>query len=194
MKKPVENDPAAPLAPVFSRKFRVDEARDRKVTKTIEADEAERAALADFLGLPAIASLTATFVVAPLSRGRVEATGEVVARLTQTCVVTLADFETIVREPVEAIFSPPPDTRPEKIKGKVVADVSLTDPDDESDLIVDGRIDLGVLAAEYLSLGLDPWPRKPDAAFEEPAGGAESVEPSPFAALAKLRRSDGGEP
>ena len=188
MRKPLGSEAIAPLAPVFSRRFRVDEARDRKATKTIEADEAERAALAACLGLPAIASLTATFVVAPLSRGRFEATGEVVARVRQTCVATLEDFETMVREPVEAIFSPPADARAEKAKGKVVADVSIDGPDDESDLIVDGRVDLGALAAEYLSLGLDPWPRKPDAAFEEPSDAPETAEPSPFAALAKLRK------
>ena len=33
------------------------------------------------------------------------------------------------------------------------------------DEIMDGQIDLGALAAEFLVLGLDPYPRKPGADF-----------------------------
>ncbi len=177
-------------APVFSRRLRVDEARDRKVTRAIEADAEECRLLAGFLGVPAVASARATFEIAPLSRGRVEVTGEVTARVTQNCVVTLEDFEADVREPVEAVFSPPPPRTPAGAGGKVVADVSLTGPDEESDLIVDGRIDLGALATEFLALGLDPWPRKPDAAFAAPEIPPEPSSERPFASLAKLRKDE----
>ena len=57
------------------------------------------------------------------------------------------------------------------------------DDEDEPDPIIEGKIDLGALAAEFFALGLDPYPRKPGASFElnakpEPAD-------SPFAVLAK---------
>ena len=47
---------------------------------------------------------------------------------------------------------------------------------------MDGVVDLGAIATEFLILGLDPYPRKPGAVFEPPRerdsdGGA-------FAALA----------
>ena len=43
------------------------------------------------------------------------------------------------------------------------------EPPDE---IVNGKIDLGAVAAEFLALGLDPYPRKPgvDFDFKDPGG------------------------
>ena len=61
------------------------------------------------------------------------------------------------------------------------------DPDHTSRSILDGRIDLGVLAAEFLALGLDPYPRKPGADFAAPAEADISTD-SPFAALRQLAR------
>ena len=48
--------------------------------------------------------------------------------------------------------------------------------------MIDGRIDLGALAAEFFALGLDPYPRKPGAEFVAPPEPAPPD--SPFAALA----------
>ena len=56
----------------------------------------------------------------------------------------------------------------------------------DADPVVDGKIDLGALAAEYFALGLDLYPRKPGVAFTppEPQEGADS----PFAALDELKK------
>ena len=53
--------------------------------------------------------------------------------------------------------------------------------------LIDGRVDLGAIATEFLMLGIDPYPRKPDAAFEPPAA-ADDDTAHPFAALAALRK------
>ena len=53
--------------------------------------------------------------------------------------------------------------------------------EDEPDPIVDGRIDIGALAAEFFALGLDPYPRKAGVAFERPA--EPEGEATPFSAL-----------
>jgi hypothetical protein len=68
------------------------------------------------------------------------------------------------------------------------AAASATPPqgEDPPDPIVGGAVDLGVLTAEFLALGLDPHPRKPDADFRFEA--SDEPPPSPFAALDKLRR------
>ena len=58
---------------------------------------------------------------------------------------------------------------------------SMTD-EGEPDPIVDGKIDLGALTAEFFALGLDPYPRKPGVSFESPEQPEASV--SPFSALA----------
>ncbi len=65
--------------------------------------------------------------------------------------------------------------------------------DDLPDPIVNGRIDLGALAAEILVLSLDPYPRKPGAAFADPTPeAAEPPEASPFAMLRDLGRKGEG--
>jgi hypothetical protein len=52
------------------------------------------------------------------------------------------------------------------------------------DPIIDGQIDLGALAAEFLALNLDNYPRKPGVMFEAAnAGGEASGTDSPFAVL-----------
>ncbi len=62
------------------------------------------------------------------------------------------------------------------------------DADDPPDVLEGDKIDLGAYVVEDLSLAIDPFPRKPGAAFEAPDTGAEI---SPFAVLAKLK---GGTP
>ena len=45
------------------------------------------------------------------------------------------------------------------------------------------------LAAEFMALGLDPYPRKPGVAFAEIVDD-EVIEESPFAQLAGLKKDD----
>jgi hypothetical protein len=50
-----------------------------------------------------------------------------------------------------------------------------------------GQIDLGVIAAEHLALGLDPYPRGAGSEFQGHVEEASGPGFSPFAALARLR-------
>jgi hypothetical protein len=168
--------PSEPL----SRPIAVDALpRDGQVVR-IEADAAERAALAALNGLPEIASFAARLDVKRASRGAVRVTGAVRAKLTQVCVVSLEPFETTVEEPIDVRFAPAAGERaPHRRSGDEGA-FSIGD-EDEPDRIVDGRIDLGALAAELFALALDPYPRKPGVAFGPMA--VESAPASPFAGL-----------
>jgi hypothetical protein len=56
---------------------------------------------------------------------------------------------------------------------------------DPPDPIENGTIDLGALAAEFLALGLDPYPRKPGAEFA-PISDPQDVAERPFDVLKKL--------
>jgi hypothetical protein len=92
----------------------------------------------------------------------------------------LEPFETVLEEPVSMRFS-------EHASADGSAEASVSHDADEEDLpdpIVNGKVDVGAVTAEFLSLGLDPYPRKPDSDFryEEDAG-----KENPFAALAKLK-------
>ncbi len=139
------------------------------------------AALAAMLDLPAIQALEGLFHVAGDGR-RARVTGQVSARVTQICGVTLEPFEARVTEEVDLDFV----AAERRARSPEEEEQRAIDPPDE---IVNGRIDLGRVTAEFLALGLDPFPRKPDAVFVEPA--PTEHEGSPFAALAGLRKADG---
>src|SRR5262245_45346785 len=138
------------------------------------ADEAIRAAIAKLAGLRSLPRLQASFDVARDGSG-LRVTGQVSAVVGQTCVVTLEPLENPVEEAVDLVFAP---------------DSGAAAPGDESEdgpePLVGGTVDLGVLATEFLLLGIDPYPRRPDAVFEPPA--AAEADAGPFAALAALKK------
>jgi uncharacterized protein len=109
--------------------------------------------------------------------------GRVKASVTQTCVVTLDPVENEVDEPIDLIFAPASQIRE---LADYVDDGSETETADPPEPIVKGIIDIGRLATDALFLGLDPYPRKPDAVFE-PVLTAEDPEEHPFAALKALK-------
>jgi uncharacterized metal-binding protein YceD (DUF177 family) len=168
---------------LFSRVVRVDAIpRDGQVI-AIEAAPVEREELASFFKLPAIAALTATLRVEPWGHDGARVTGAVHGEVTQTCVVSLDPFPATVDEEVDVRFAPRTVANSGSVAAKEPQTFSLVD-EDEPDPIIDGTINLGALAAEFLALGLDPYPRKPGVAFDEEQTNSEPVD-SPFAALAK---------
>ncbi len=165
----------------FSRIVRVDTLPRDGETVTIEANAEERAALAALLKLPAIESLSATLTLKRAARGGARVIGAVHGEVTQTCVVSLDPFPATVEEEIDVRFAPRDDERAARRRGPEEPEtVSMTE-DDEPDPIIDGKIDLGALAREFLALGLDPYPRKPGVAFEPPA--EPEPEATPFAVL-----------
>ena len=62
--------------------------------------------------------------------------------------------------------------------------------DEPPEPLVDGTLDLGGLAVEFLILGIDPYPRKAGAQFSPPK--AEDAGEHPFAALESLKKTLGG--
>jgi hypothetical protein len=170
----------------FSRVVRVDALPREGQTVTVEATPAEREALASSFEVPAIGALTATLRIEPWGRGGARVTGAVYGALTQICVVSLEPFPATVDEAVDVRFAPQaaPDSA---LPGKEAQTFSLAD-EDEPDPVIDGKIDLGALAAEFFALGLDPYPRKPGATLEQ----STKPEPtdSPFSALAQRAKPD----
>jgi hypothetical protein len=59
------------------------------------------------------------------------------------------------------------------------------------EVLVGGGIGLGAIATEFLILGLDPYPRKPDATFQGSPVGDDAAHP--FAPLAALKKGQGGD-
>ena len=165
----------------LTRVVRIDALPKDGQTVTIEASAAERAALAALYELPAIAALTATLRLEPAGRGGARVTGVVHGEFTQTCVVSLEPFAATVDEPVDVRFAPEAEEDSARRTARETLTLSLAGEDDP-DPVVDGRIDLGALTAEFFALGLDPYPRKPGAEFAALPESAPTD--SPFAALA----------
>ncbi len=164
----------------WSLPVRVDEI-GRGFSQHLEADAAVRARVAEALDLEGLLSLEADVEVRPGFEGGT-LTGPVRARVVQICGVTLEPFESRIDTELDVAFTtlepelPPP--------GEELGLADLDTPD----VIENGVLDLGVYVVEQLALAVDPFPRKPGAVFEAPP---EPSEPSPFAALAALKRDDG---
>ena len=149
------------------------------------ADENTRAAVAHAIGLRALPRFAASLDVSRQGREGLRVVGRVFATVGQTCVVTLEPIENEIDEAVDLVFAPavaPEASDESDVHSKVVAD-------DAPEPLVGGMVDLGEVATEFLSLGIDPYPRKADAEFAVPA--AEDDTPHPFAALAALKKEPG---
>ncbi len=145
------------------------------------ADPSTRAAVARIAGLRELPRLEANFEVTRFGVGGLRVAGRVSATVGQTCVVTLEPLTDEVEEEIDLEFAPPvAAARQAEEAGPADEAANHTEP------LIDGTIDLGVLATEFLILGIDPYPRKPDAVFQPPQDA--TAEESPFAALAALKK------
>jgi uncharacterized metal-binding protein YceD (DUF177 family) len=164
----------------FAHHLRLDQIRDGERLDLI-ADEAERGAVAQRLGLESLSCLEAHAVL--LRQGEViRAHGRLAASFEQSCVITSEPVAAHVDEAFELIFMPEPqDGRPDE-------EIELGETDCDVVFYDGAVIDLGTAVADTLALSLDPYPRSAgaDAALKE-AGVLTEAEASPFAALAKLK-------
>lgn len=154
--------------------------------RDIEADETVRAALAKIADLRGIESARASFDLTPGRADSVHVRGRVTARVGQVCVVSLDPIENDVIEEIDLLFVPESQVPALAETVDDDGDDAGEDAPDPPEPIVNGMIDLGRLATDALFLGLDPYPRKPDAVLELPSI-ADDPEDHPFAALKALK-------
>lgn len=149
------------------------------------ADATTRAAVARAVGLRELPRLQATFDVSRYGAGGLRVVGRVSATVGQSCVVTLEPLASEIDEEVNLLFAPRTVTNDAAGEG-----AAATANDDNAEPLIGGLIDLGTLAIEFLILGVDPYPRKPGAAFEPPQQA--TPDQSPFAALTALKQDGDG--
>jgi uncharacterized metal-binding protein YceD (DUF177 family) len=167
------------VTPEFSRPERIDAIGDRERAVSIEADAAERAALAARFGLLAVDALTATLTLRREAAGFV-VRGRVRGRVRQACVVTDEPIDTEIDEPLALRFVA--GGQPE------AEEVELGAEDLDTVPLEGGAIDLGEAAAETMALALDPFPRSAGAEAALRAAGVLSEEEArPANAFAALR-------
>ena len=151
----------------------------------IEADAEERRLLAEALAIPEIVSLTAELEVRPVRGRAFSVRGRLSAAVVQTDVVTLDPVTQEVAEEIDVTLMPAEGEAPRARRREVLVDSA--EPEGP-DLYHNGRIDLGTIAAEHLALGLDPYPRAPGIGFPGHVEDDPADDPSPFAALARLKK------
>lgn len=170
-------------APEFSRMVRARPSVPERAE--IEANEAERQALAARFEVAAIESLHAELVFEPDGQA-ILATGALTADVVQTCAVSDEDFPVRIEEPLALLFVP---------------HARAVDPEEEAELPGDepdeieftgDMFDLGEAVAQSLGLAIDPFAEGPNADAARAAAGLvdEDAPKGPLAeALAKLTRS-----
>lgn len=167
----------------FAHRLPLNQIRDGERIDLI-ADDGERKLIADRLDLRGLDRLEAH---ATLERKGeiVRAHGRLKASLCQSCVVTSEPVDAHADEAFDIYFLPEPKTdSPDE-------EVELVESDCDVVFHDGAAIDLGSAIADTLALALDPYPRSAsaEAALKE-AGVLSEAEAGPFAALAKLKRSE----
>lgn len=155
---------------------------DKTRQEKVEATAQECAALCKRFDLRGLENFKATINIRRVEGGEVvHVEGKLKADVIQTCVVSLQDVHAHVESDFETFFS---ENAPE--------DDDITDGNEDApELLRNGMLDLGEVAAQYLSLGLDPYPRAPGvslAAQLMELGG--EVRNSPFAVLQGLNKGE----
>lgn len=176
--------------PPLSRRLALADVPPEGLDIDVSATPAECAALASHNAIPAVHALRAGLSAQRWRGDGLKIDGELRASVRQICVATLEEFDSELVEPIHMRFAPPPDEAP-RSRRRHEEPAEITLDEDPPDPLIGGAVDLGAVISEFLTLALDPYPRKPGAHFVEPSGeGAQII--SPFAALGRLKPS--GEP
>lgn len=147
--------------PEFSRMVAVDRIDRRGLVREIEADAAERAALARRFDLIGIDSFRATVHARSVNGGTaIRLDGHVDAEVTQRCVVTLGPVPETVSSDFVLLF-----TREEP-----GTEVDVAFEDEIVEPLEGNEIDIGEAAAQELAVALDPYPRAPGVSLESVDG------------------------
>lgn len=165
----------------------------------LEADAAQRDAVAGYCDVSAITELSTQLLVTRWRGSGIRVAGSLRAVVEQPCVITLETVTQEIEEPVDATFLPEnsPLARPKIDRdGELLLDPEGADAPEKFDGL---QIDLWAVAIEALVLAIDPWPKVPGAALatdgttpEDAGDGANDADQSPFAALSRLKTGENG--
>jgi len=129
------------------------------------------------MGIASLSELSSEFSFSSNDEmSRFEITGRIYANLTQNCIVTGLPVEEEINEPLH-------------IKVRLgeeedLPDESLMDPED-IEYTKNAKVDVGELVVQYLSLAINPYPRKEGV---ETIRGDQEPKKNPFAKLETLKK------
>lgn len=172
--------------------FEAKKADDQPVALSVEADKTARDNLARRFQLHDIDSLRIDVVV---QRTRGTATYEVIGTLSgdivQKCTVTAEPVPEKVEADIEAYYISSEDvislSQAKRDRLENISGIELEIPNEREDpeALTEGQVNLGELAAQFLSLSMSPYPKSEEAVAKNGEAHIEAPTPrnNPFAAL-----------
>ncbi|MGH1403328.1 MAG: YceD family protein [Alphaproteobacteria bacterium] len=125
--------------------------------------------------------------------------GDIKAELKQCCVITTDPVSEIVHDAFSTWYVEPnkavsfTKAKRDRLSPKEKDELPMLEEEEDPEMIVDGKIDLGELIVQNLSLALNPYPRVEGAAFEQDKEGEcapEGMYDNPFAALKEWKTKE----
>ncbi|QQG35233.1 MAG: DUF177 domain-containing protein [Micavibrio aeruginosavorus] len=168
----------------------------------IAASEEERKALAQRLGVTAIASLSADLTLHRERGNIINVNGLMKANITQPCVVTLDPVQTQIEETFEGWYADQErivmlaKARHDRLGRLADSEVPILDESEDPEPLINGMIDIGELVVQHLSLALDRFPRRRGLEEREEGTGiaaagqeGEALRRNPFEALKNWKKA-----
>lgn len=175
-------------------------------TVKIKAPPENLGPIAERLGVKEVLSVDADMRLSLQNGGHIlYISGHFEADVVQECVTTLEPVTSHVADDFEAWYADHSKAvsfsrAKHQVKASEEGDeVQMLDEKDDPEPLVDGQVDLGEVVIQFLSLAINPYPRKEDVkntvedAPSESASDAPSpatLRPNPFAALKNWRPKD----
>ena len=167
----------------------------------IAPDADEKAALAKRLDIVALNDLQAQLQMNRTSPHIIHVKGQLQAKVTQNCVITLEPVETDIKDEFEAWYSDQSEAisfkkaQREAQTKKELLELPMLEEEEDPEPVINGQIDLGDLVTQYLSLSIPAYPTKEGLSYsvqvEEPKEkGKNPMKLNPFAALKDWRPKD----
>lgn len=166
----------------------------KPMTLSLELEHNNLPQLCKRLGLHSIDNLRADLTLMRNQINKViHIKGHIHGTVEQNCVVTMEPVREEVSDEFEAWFAEPSQAvsftkaKRERMSLKEQDEQPIIEEFDDPEKVVDGKIDLGELVTQHLSLALNPYPRAESAEFEDKNVGLEDAPDgtydNPFAAL-----------
>lgn len=167
---------------------------DDAISLNLSPDEETKTRLAKRIGVLSLDALKADLTLQNEQGGRVvHITGKINADVTQICVVSMEKIKNNIEDEFEAWFANADQAvslnkvRQKKMIEKGNRELPMIEEQDDPEPMIDGKIDLGELVTQYLSLSIDPYPQAEGVEYEigdDQAQASSSVAfKNPFAAL-----------
>jgi hypothetical protein len=148
----------------------------------IEATEDERVDLARRMGILSVERAVADITLQRVRGGVIHALGTLYADVTQACVISLAPIAESMETEFEGWFGGDDAAvsfaraKSEREAKKPGVETEILEESVDPEPIINGKIDIGELAAQHMSLSLDPYPHAQGVAYEL---GVDSHEETP---------------